>query len=71
MQTESRTLIPALMRTTGCDGGKSRLWFDQGMEVSAYHHNVHGEFLMLRPGLFAARPRHSRFRNFRFTALDD
>jgi hypothetical protein len=39
--------------TSGDDG---RTWqrFDRGMEVSGYHHNVRGGFLMLRPGLYAA-----------------
>jgi hypothetical protein len=40
-----------------------------GMEVSGYHHNVRGGFLMLRPGLYAAG-REARFRDFRFRALD-
>jgi len=71
MQTDSRSLISALIRNTSGDGGKTRVWFDQGMEVSGYHHNVHGRYLMLRPGLYTAGPGHARFRNFRLTALDD
>jgi len=55
--------------TSGDDG---RTWhrFDRGMEVSGYHHNVRGGFLMLRPGLYAAGPGEARFRDFRFTALE-
>ena len=40
--------------------------FDRGMEVSGYHHNVRGGFLMLRPGLYSAGEGRGRFRNFRF-----
>jgi beta-xylosidase len=56
---------------TSGDGGQSWERFDRGMEVSGYHHNVRGGFLMLRPGLYAAGPGEARFRDFRFTALDD
>lgn len=56
---------------TSGDGGKTWHRFDRGMEVSGYHHNVRGGFLMLRPGLYAAGPGAAKFRNFRFTALDD
>ena len=54
--------------TSGDDG---RTWtrFDRGMEVSGYHHNVRGGFLMLRPGLYAAGTGAARFRDFRFQAL--
>ncbi|MEL0209802.1 MAG: xylan 1,4-beta-xylosidase, partial [Novosphingobium sp.] len=34
---------------TSGDGGKTWTRFDRGMEVSGYHHNVRGGFLMLRP----------------------
>ncbi|WCT74740.1 family 43 glycosylhydrolase [Sphingomonas naphthae] len=51
------------------DGGRTWKRFDRGMEVSGYHHNVRGGFLMLRPGLYAAGQGAARFRNFRFTAL--
>lgn len=51
------------------DGGRTWQRFDRGMEVSGYHHNVRGGFLMLRPGLYAAGPGEARFRNFRFRAL--
>ncbi|WP_062344795.1 family 43 glycosylhydrolase [Novosphingobium sp. CCH12-A3] len=56
---------------TSGDGGRTWRKFDRGMEVSGYHHNVRGGFLMLRPGLYAAGPGETKFRNFIFTALDD
>jgi xylan 1,4-beta-xylosidase len=49
--------------------GKTWKRFDRGMEVSGYHHNVRGGFLMLRPGLYAASKGTARFSGFRFTAL--
>ena len=52
------------------DGGKTWKRFDRGMEVSGYHHNVRGGFLMLRPGLYDAGEGEARFANFRFEALD-
>jgi len=55
---------------TSGDGGLTWHRFDRGMEVSGYHHNVRGGFLMLRPGLYAAGPGEAKFRDFRFTALD-
>lgn len=54
---------------TSGDGGRTWHRFDRGMEVSGYHHNVRGGFLMLRPGLYAAGTGAARFRDFRFTAL--
>ena len=54
---------------TSGDGGRTWVRFDRGMEVSGYHHNVRGGFLMLRPGLYAAGPGEAKFRDFRFTAL--
>jgi beta-xylosidase len=51
------------------DGGLTWSRFDRGMEVSGYHHNVRGGFLMLRPGLYAAGPGEATFRDFRFRAL--
>lgn len=54
---------------TSGDGGRSWQRFDRGMEVSGYHHNVRGGFLMLRPGLYAAGQGEARFRDFRFQAL--
>jgi beta-xylosidase len=56
---------------TSGDAGKSWRRFDRGMEVSGYHHNVRGGFLMLRPGLYAAGAGAARFRDFRFAALED
>lgn len=56
---------------TSGDCGKTWHRFDRGMEVSGYHHNVRGDFLMLRPGLYAAGPGEAKFRDFRFTALED
>ena len=43
--------------------------FDRGREVSGYHHNARGGFLMLRPGLYAAGEGETRFGDFRYTAL--
>lgn len=56
---------------TSGDNGVTWKRFDRGMEVSGYHHNVRGGFLMLRPGLYAAGPGEARFRDFRFRALPD
>lgn len=55
---------------TSGDGGKTWQRYDRGMEVSGYHHNVRGGFLMLRPGLYSAGTGQARFSNFRFRALD-
>jgi beta-xylosidase len=55
---------------TSGDGGKTWVRFDRGMEVSGYHHNVRGGFLMLRPGLYSAGAGDARFSNFTFRALD-
>lgn len=54
---------------TSGDGGRTWSRFDRGMEVSGYHHNVRGGFLMLRPGLYSAGAGETRFRDFRFRAL--
>lgn len=54
---------------TSGDGGATWKRFDRGMEVSGYHHNVRGGFLMLRPALYAAGDGDARFRDFRFRAL--
>jgi len=54
---------------TSGDGGRSWRRFDRGMEVSGYHHNVRGGFLMLRPGLYSAGQGEARFSNFTFKAL--
>lgn len=52
-------------------GDNGRTWkrFDRGMEVSGYHHNVRGGFLMLRPGLYSAGTGEARFWDFRYRAL--
>ena len=55
---------------TSTDGGQTWHRFDRGMEVSGYHHNVRGGFLMLRPGLYSAGAGTAKFANFRFEALD-
>lgn len=54
---------------TSGDGGATWKRFDRGMEVSGYHHNVRGGFLMLRPGLYSAGTGTARFRDFRFRAF--
>ena len=54
---------------TSGDNGRTWQRFDRGMEVSGYHHNVRGGFLMLRPGLYSAGQGTARFRDFRFEAL--
>ena len=54
---------------TSGDQGKTWNRFDRGMEVSGYHHNVRGGFLMLRPGLYSAGGGEAKFRNFEFKAL--
>jgi xylan 1,4-beta-xylosidase len=56
---------------TSGDGGVTWHRFDRGMEVSGYHHNVRGGFLMLRPGLYSAGAGAARFANFSFMALED
>lgn len=56
---------------TSGDNGQSWLRFDRGMEVSGYHHNVRGGFLMLRPGLYSAGAGATIFRDFRFSALTE
>ena len=49
-----------------------RQWDKYGvqMEVSGYHHNTVGNFLSLRPGLYATGDGRVRFRDFRYRALD-
>jgi xylan 1,4-beta-xylosidase len=44
--------------------------FDIQMEVSGYHHNVGGDFLSLRPGLYAAGAGQARFRDVKYRALE-
>ncbi|MFZ4748861.1 MAG: hypothetical protein ACOYLK_18625 [Sphingomonas sp.] len=43
--------------------------FDVQMEVSGYHHNVAGDFLSLRPALYAAGSGAARFARFTYEAL--
>ena len=52
------------------DRGVSWRKFDVQMEVSGYHHNVAGDFLSLRPALYAAGRGEVRFSNFVYTVLD-
>lgn len=54
---------------TSGDGGGTWKRFDRGMEVSGYHHNVRGGFLMLRPGLYSAGTGTAKFSNFTYKAL--
>lgn len=49
--------------------GKTWTKFGTGMEVSGYHHNVAGEFLSLRPAIYASGTGAVRFRNFKYRAL--
>jgi beta-xylosidase len=51
------------------DGTDWQIFRDRQMEVSGYHHNVRGGFMMLRPGVYAAGPGEARFRNFKYRAL--
>ena len=48
-----------------------RAWtkFDVQMEVSGYHHNVCGDFLSLRPGIYAAGTGNVTVRDVRYEAL--
>jgi len=52
----------------GLDG---REWSrcDVQMEVSGYHHNVAGDFLSLRPGIYVAGAGEAVFSQLRFRAL--
>ena len=54
---------------TSVDNGRTWTRFDRGMEVSGYHHNVRGGFLMLRPGLYSAGVGEAKFRDFRYRSL--
>ena len=40
------------------------------MEVSGYHHNVAGQFLALKPAIYAAGEGKVHFRDFSYRALD-
>src|SRR3546814_10840051 len=54
---------------TSLDGGHSWRRFGVQREVSGYHHNVAGDFLSLRPALYAAGKGIATFRDFRYEAL--
>jgi xylan 1,4-beta-xylosidase len=43
--------------------------FDRQMEVSGYHQNVRGGFMMLRPGIYSAGTGEARFKTFKYRAL--
>jgi beta-xylosidase len=51
------------------DGKEWQIFRDRQMEVSGYHHNVRGGFMMLRPGVYAAGEGQARFHNFKYRAL--
>ena len=57
------------LRITSADG---EAWekYPVQMEVSGYHHNVAGQFLALKPGIYAAGEGKVHFRDFRYRALD-
>jgi xylan 1,4-beta-xylosidase len=48
---------------------QSRAGLLLSFEVSGYHHNVAGDFLSLRPAIYAAGSGEVRVRNVRYTAL--
>jgi xylan 1,4-beta-xylosidase len=50
--------------------GTSWTRFGTALEVSGYHHNVAGEFLSLRPAIYAAGTGEVRFRQFVYRALE-
>ena len=54
---------------TSLDRGRTWRRFDVRMEVSGYHHNVAGDFLSLRPALYAAGDGEARFADFTYEAL--
>ena len=49
--------------------GKNWRKFDVQMEVSGYHHNVAGDFLSLRPAIYAAGRGEVRVRGVTYRAL--
>ena len=53
------------------DSGKAWTKFDNQLEVSGYHHNVAGDFLSLRPGIYVAGAGEARFSRLRFRALSE
>lgn len=50
--------------------GKDWTQYGVQMELSGYHHNTVGEFLSLRPGIYAAGDGRVRFLEARYRALD-
>jgi xylan 1,4-beta-xylosidase len=64
--TNERNILT--MHSSG-DGGATWQKFDVQMDVSGYHHNVAGDFLSLRPALYAAGSGEARFANFTYQAL--
>jgi beta-xylosidase len=58
--------IVTLFYAAGRDAWKK---YDVQMEVSGYHHNVAGDFLSLRPAIYAAGSGEVRVRNVRYRAL--
>jgi beta-xylosidase len=53
---------------TSADGTK---WTKYGvqMDVSGYHHNTMGDFMALRPAIYAAGTGGARFKGVRYRAL--
>jgi beta-xylosidase len=49
--------------------GRTWVKFDVQMEVSGYHHNVAGDFLSLRPGIYVSGQGEAAFSELRFRAL--
>jgi len=49
--------------------GRTWVKFDVQMEVSGYHHNVAGDFLSLRPGIYVAGEGEAAFSALEFKAL--
>jgi len=49
--------------------GSAWVKFDVQMEVSGYHHNVAGDFLSLRPGIYVSGQGEAVFSHFRYRAL--
>jgi xylan 1,4-beta-xylosidase len=49
--------------------GASWTKYTNQFEVSGYHHNVAGDFLSLRPAIYAAGAGEVRIRSFRYAAL--
>jgi len=50
--------------------GKTWTKYPTQMEVSGYHHNVAGQFLALKPAIYAAGEGKVRFVDFKYRALD-